>query len=124
MDAGRVLRNQTVLVENGTIVAVGRRIAIPATIDPLRPDANAGRIPGPHVYAAFMVDSSPRYNNLFVTTPDEARAIAAIAKTNGYDFIKVYNDLQAAGVSRYRVLAIATRSVGEFIQRSLPNAES
>lgn len=27
MDADRVLRNQTVLVENGTIVAVGRRIA-------------------------------------------------------------------------------------------------
>ncbi|HET9389275.1 MAG TPA: hypothetical protein VFO44_06485 [Steroidobacteraceae bacterium] len=144
MDADRVLRTQTVLVENGTIVAVGRRIAIPGTariveghgaylspgladmhthsdtredlkvylangvtsvlnmgdasagfIDQLRPEANAGRIPGPHVYAAFMVDGSPRYNNLFVTTPDEARAIVAIAKTNGYDFIKVYNDLPA-----------------------------
>ena len=28
-----------------------------------------------------------------MTTPDEARAIVRIAKTNGYDFIKVYNDL-------------------------------
>jgi hypothetical protein len=40
-----------------------------------------------------MVDGSLRYNNFFVTSPNEARAVVRIAKTNGYDFIKVYNDL-------------------------------
>ena len=144
MDAERVLRNQTVLVENGKIAAIGPGLKIPESarvldghgaylspgladlhthsdtredlkvylangvttvlnmgdasagfIDQLRPEANDGRIPGPHVYAAFMIDGSPRYNNLFVTTPAEARAIVHIARTNGYDFIKVYNDLPA-----------------------------
>lgn len=144
MDADRVLRNQTVLVENGKIAAIGAGLKVPESaqvldghgaylspglsdmhthsdtredlkvylangvtsvlnmgdasagfIDQLRPEANDGRIPGPHVYAAFMIDGSPRYNNLFVTTPSEARAIVHIARTNGYDFIKVYNDLPA-----------------------------
>ena len=58
-----------------------------------RPKVNAGKIPGPHVYAAFLVDGSPRYGHFFVTTPDEARALVRLAKTNGYEFIKVYNNL-------------------------------
>jgi hypothetical protein len=31
-----------------------------------------------------------------VTTPDEARALVRLVKTNGYDFIKVYNNLSPA----------------------------
>lgn len=58
-----------------------------------RPALNSGRIPGPHVYAAFRVDGTPRYGQFVVTTPDEARWVVRLAKTNGYDFIKVYNDL-------------------------------
>jgi hypothetical protein len=142
MDQEHVLQNQTVLVDEGRIAAIGPNVTIPKDarvveghraflspgladmhthstsredlkvylangvttilnmggasagfIDTLRPGANNGSIPGPHVYAAFRVDGSPQYNNFFVTTPDEARAIVRIAKTNGYDFIKVYNDL-------------------------------
>jgi len=40
-----------------------------------------------------MVDGSPEYANLFVTTPAEARAAVQLARTNGYDFIKVYDNL-------------------------------
>lgn len=59
----------------------------------VRPAIHAGTRPGPHVYAAFVVDGSPRYGHFAVTNADEARWIVRLAKTNGYEFIKVYNDL-------------------------------
>lgn len=143
MDSERVLANQTVLVEDGKIVAIGRAVKIPADariieghgkaflspgladmhthadtrndlavylangvtsvlnmgdaspgfIAQTRPAVNAGRLPGPHVYAAFVIDGSPRYGHFMVSTPDEARWAVRLARTNGYDFIKVYNDL-------------------------------
>jgi hypothetical protein len=146
MDSERVLANQTVLVEDGRIVAIGRAVKIPAGariidghgmaflspgladmhthadtrndlavylangvtsvlnmgdaspgfIAQTRPAVNAGRLPGPHVYAAFVIDGSPRYGHFMVTTPDEARWAVRLARTNGYDFIKVYNDLSPA----------------------------
>ncbi len=145
LDTERVLWDQTVLVADGRIAAVGRRLAIPTNarvedgkgaflspgladmhvhsdtredlevylangvtsvlnmggasagfMDQLRTEVNAGRRPGPHIYAAFRVDGSPRYNNFVIDTPEQARAIVGIAKTNGYQFIKVYNDLSPA----------------------------
>ena len=143
MDSDRVLRDQTVLVEDGKIAAIGTSLPAPAGatvidghgsawlspgladmhvhsdtaedmkvylangvttvlnmghasegfMDSVRPALNAGQAPGPHVYAGLLVDGSAQFGDLFVTTPDEARAIVDIAKTNGYDFIKVYNDL-------------------------------
>jgi len=64
-------------------------------MDQRRPLLNAGRRPGPHVYAAFRIDGTPEYGQFVVRTPDEARWITRLAKTNGYDFIKVYNNLSA-----------------------------
>lgn len=143
MDSQRVLREQTVVVERGRVVAIGPTPAIPsgarvvdgegrAFLSPgladmhthsdsradmklylangvtsvlhlgeapnafmaqVRPAINRGETPGPHVYAAFSVDGSPRYGHLTVTTADEARWIVRLAKTNGYEFIKVYNNL-------------------------------
>ncbi|HSN17098.1 MAG TPA: amidohydrolase [Gammaproteobacteria bacterium] len=143
MDADHVLPDQTVLVQDGKITALGSSIPVPAGatvidghgsaylspgladmhvhsdtaedmkvylangvttvlnmghasegfMDQLRPAINAGRQPGPHIYAGLLVDGSAQFGDLFVTTPAEARAIVDIAKTNGYDFIKVYNDL-------------------------------
>ncbi len=143
MDSDRVLRRQTVLVENGRISAIGASIAVPkqariidghgsAFLSPgladmhthadtaedmqlylangvtsvlnmgeasngfmaqLRPAINAGKQAGPHIYAAFLVDGSPRYGHFFVSTPEEARALVRLARTNGYEFIKVYNNL-------------------------------
>lgn len=82
-----------VYLANGVTTILNMGGASAGFMDSIRPGANKGALPGPHVYAAFRVDGSPQYNNFFVTTPDEARAIVRIAKTNGYDFIKVYNDL-------------------------------
>ena len=82
-----------VYLANGVTTILNMGGASAGSMDSIRPGANKGALPGPHVYAAFRVDGSPQYNNFFVTTPDEARAIVRIAKTNGYDFIKVYNDL-------------------------------
>ena len=36
---------------------------------------------------------SPRYGHLVVDDPDTARATMRVAKANGYDFLKVYNNL-------------------------------
>ncbi len=143
MDAERVLRRQTVLVEDRRITAIGPSLAVPknarvidghgrdflspgladmhthsdtaaemkvylangvtsvlnmgeasnAFMGQVRPAINGGIRPGPHIYAAFLVDGSPRYGHFTVTTPDEARWIVRMAKTNGYEFIKVYNNL-------------------------------
>lgn len=146
MDANRVLRDQTVIVQGSKITAVGLSIPVPsgstvidgrgtaclspgladmhvhsdtsedmkvflangvttvlnmghaseAFMDEIRPALNDGKLPGPHVYVGLLVDGSAQFDNLFVRTPAEARAIVDIAKTNGYDFIKVYNDLSPA----------------------------
>jgi hypothetical protein len=143
MDRERILENQSVLVENGTIAAIGPKVRAPADatvidghgseylmpgladmhvhsttsrdmavllangvtsalnmggattdfVDQTVPRLNRGELPGPHVYLALRVDGTPEYGQLVVTTPEQARALVGIAKTNGYDFIKVYNNL-------------------------------
>lgn len=143
MDRERVLRDQTVLVRGGRIVAIGRNVEVPAAavridghgkswlspgladmhthsqtkndlavylangvtsvlnmgdaragfIDKIVPAVNRGELPGPHVYTSFLVDGLPDYNGFVVRRPEEARAFVQLAKTNGYDFIKVYVDL-------------------------------
>ncbi|MGH6615217.1 amidohydrolase family protein [Sphingomonas sp.] len=59
-------------------------------VDTIVPEANGGKIPAPQVYTGFLVDGTTAYNAFVIKTPDEARAIVGLAKTNGYDFIKVY----------------------------------
>jgi imidazolonepropionase-like amidohydrolase len=140
MDQEHILRDQTVLVEDGTVAAIGRDIAVPkeariidghgaawlspgladlhthsetkddlaiylangvttvlqmggaraSFVDSTVPAIERGRIPGPRVLASFLVDGNTDYNGFVIRTPDEARAIVGLAKTNGYDFIKVY----------------------------------
>lgn len=158
MDRDRVLRDQTILVENGRIAAIGPNLAIPAdarridarglwlspgladlhthvqTRDDLaiylsygvtsvlhmgeasnafagrtRIAANDGAIPAPHIYTALAVDGSPRYGHLVVTTPEEARAAVLLARTNGYAFIKVYNNLSPQA---FAALVAAGREFG------------
>ena len=143
MDRERVLRDQSVLVEDGAITAIGANVAAPKNalivdghgteylspgladmhvhssnsrdmavflangvttvlnmggernsfMDQTRPALNRGEIPGPHFYASFIVDGTPEYGQFVVATPAQARAVVDLAKTNGYDFIKVYNNL-------------------------------
>ena len=85
-----------VYLANGVTTVLNMGHASEGFMDQLRPAINAGQQPGPHIYAGLLVDGSPQFSDLFVTTPAEARAIVDIAKTNGYDFIKVYNDLSPA----------------------------
>jgi hypothetical protein len=59
-------------------------------VDTIVPAVNRGAIPGPHVYTSFKVDGSTDYNGFVIKTPAEARSIVGLAKTNRYDFIKVY----------------------------------
>ena len=49
----------------------------------VRPAINRGARPGPHIYSGLLVDGSPQFGTLFVTTAAEAKAIVNIAKTNG-----------------------------------------
>jgi hypothetical protein len=143
MDSERVLRDQSVLVEDGRIAAVGPALAAPAGarivdghgtqylapgladmhvhadtrldmalfiangvttvlnmgdarsgfVTQTRAALDRGDIPGPHVLLAFVVDGTPEYGHFVVTTPLEARSAVHLAKANGYDYIKVYNNL-------------------------------
>lgn len=140
MDRERVLRDQTVLIKDGKIEAIGSNLSVPAGaravdghgtaylspgladmhthsetrddlavylangvttvlqmggaragfVDTIVPQVNKGAIPGPHVYASFLVDGTTNYNGFVIKTPAQGRAIVGLAKTNGYDFIKVY----------------------------------
>jgi len=140
MDRDRVLADHTVIVEGDTIVAMGRRLPVPAHahvidghktaylspgladmhshsetrndlavylangvttilhmggaragfVNAIVPAVNRGTIPGPHVYSSFRVDGSTDYGGFVLKTAAEARSIVGLAKTNKYDFIKVY----------------------------------
>ncbi len=82
-----------VLLANGITTVLNMGGAPSAFVDRLVPAINEGRLPGPQIYLALRVDGTPRYGQLVVANPAQARAVVDLAKTNGYDFIKVYNDL-------------------------------
>jgi len=181
MDVERVLRHQTVVVQDGRIVTLGGRVRLPegarvieghgtaflspgladmhvhsdtredltvylangvttvlnmgdassGFMDHIRPAVNEGKIAGPHVYAAFRVDGSSQYGSFVVTTPDECRAIVGLARTNGYDFIKVYNNLSSECFSalidegRRRNMAIIGHGVTQVgLERQLAEGQA
>lgn len=79
-----------VYLANGVTTVLHMGGARAGFVDTTVPAVNRGDIPGPHVYSSFMVDGSANYNGFVIKTPAEARSIVGLAKTNGYDFIKVY----------------------------------
>jgi len=139
----RVLHRQTVIVRDGRIAAIGRRLRVPedarivdgggtawllpgladmhnhvdrtpdlqvqlangittmlnmgearnSFVGRTRAAVERGEIDGPRIFAALAVDGSPQYGHLVVDDADTARAAATLARANGYDFIKVYNNL-------------------------------
>ncbi|WP_407353773.1 hypothetical protein [Luteimonas sp. R10] len=143
MDRERVLAGQTVLVEDGAIVAIGPALPVPdgarvvdgggeawllpgladmhnhldsrqdltvllglgvtttlhmgearnSFVGRMRAAVANGEQAGPRAFAALAVDGSPRYGHLVVADADDARATVRMAKANGYDFLKVYNNL-------------------------------
>lgn len=150
MDRDRVLDNQSVLIEDGTIKAIGPSVTVPAGarvidgadrflspgladmhvhsdtsrdmllflangvttvlnmggasqsfVDQTAPAINAGKKPGPHVYLSLRVDGTPQYGQLVVPSAALARSVVRLAKANGYDFIKVYNNLSPAAFQAF-----------------------
>ena len=86
-------RDMALYLANGVTTVLNMGEASNEFLAQVRPAIERGDKPGPHIHAAFLVDGSPRYGHFTVTTADEARAIVRLAKTNGYEFIKVYNNL-------------------------------
>ncbi|HEX4511274.1 MAG TPA: hypothetical protein VH328_14385 [Burkholderiaceae bacterium] len=86
-------RDMAVLLANGVTTVLNMGGATPPFVDQVVPRLNRGDLPGPHVYLALRVDGTPEYGQLVVATPAQARALVSLAKTNGYDFIKVYDNL-------------------------------
>jgi len=82
-----------IYLANGVTTVLNMGGASSGFLTHTRTAANEGRIPSPHVYIAFRVDGTPQYGEFIVITPDDARSLVHFAKTNGYDFIKVYNNL-------------------------------
>ncbi|MGH0223189.1 hypothetical protein NKY68_24455 [Sinorhizobium meliloti] len=170
MDQERILTAQTVIVHDGTIVAIGRDVTIPAGarivegrgawlspgladmhnhvdgandlalqlslgvttmlnmgearnsfVGRTRAAIARGNVPGPRAFAALAIDGSPQHGHLVVATAEDARATVQVAKANGYDFIKVYNNLSteafaalttAAAEARIPVVGHGVTSVG------------
>jgi len=88
--------DMAVYLANGVTSVLNMGEASNGFVGRTKPRANRAEIPSPHVYTALRIDGTPRYGSFVVTTPDEVRAAVRLAKTNGHDFIKVYNDLTPA----------------------------
>jgi len=87
--------DMSVYLANGVTSVLNMGEAAHSFVGRTKPAANRGEIPSPYIYTAFRLDGSPRYGSFVVTTPAEARMAVRLAKANGNDFIKVYNDLSA-----------------------------
>ncbi|WP_140725898.1 amidohydrolase family protein [Pseudomonas sp. Hp2] len=159
MDRERVLAGQTVLVEDGVVTALGRKVKVPegarvidghgrAWLLPGLADMHNhldsrqdmavllglgitttlnmgearnsfvgrtrlaianGELAGPRAFVALAVDGSPRYGHLVVRDAGDAQAVVRIAQANGYDFLKVYNNLSAEA---FQALMAAAKSAG------------
>ncbi|WP_447755637.1 amidohydrolase family protein [Sphingopyxis fribergensis] len=83
------------LLANGVTTMLNMGEATNAFAGRTRIAVNKGEVPGPQIFTAFVVDGDPQYGHFVVRTPDEARAIVRLAKTNGYSFMKVYTNLSA-----------------------------
>lgn len=87
--------DMSVYLANGVTTVLNMGEASHGFVGRTKPAANRGEIPSPYIYTALRLDGSPRYGSFVVTTPAEARMAVRLAKANGNDFIKVYNDLGA-----------------------------
>lgn len=158
MDGDRALARQTVLVEDGRIVAMGDALPLPedarvvdgagawlllgladmhnhldgrqdlavqlalgitttlhmgearnSFVGRTRGAVAAGELAGPRSFVALAVDGSPRYGHLVVRDADDARATLRVAQANGYDALKLYNNLSP---DAFEALVSGARAVG------------
>jgi len=86
-------RDMQLFLANGVTTVLNMGGERTGFMDTVVPKLNRGELPGPHFYSSFIVDGTPEYGQFVVATPAQARAVVELAKANGYDFIKVYNNL-------------------------------
>jgi hypothetical protein len=60
------------------------------------PDIASGELVGPQMFFAFMLDGSQALQRFVISTPQQGRDAVGLARANGYDFIKLYNNVTAA----------------------------
>ena len=98
-----------VMLANGITTALDMGEAGNAFVGRTRAAVDKGDIPGPRIFAALAVDGSPRYGHLVVPNPEAAAWAIGLAKSNGYEFIKVYNGLSP---DVFAALAIQAKGAG------------
>ncbi|HWJ96298.1 MAG TPA: amidohydrolase family protein, partial [Telluria sp.] len=83
-------------VANG-VLQVADLSAMPETLEQRRV-IDAGKVLGPHIVAAAMVDGKPPIwpegMTSVATTPEQGRQLVRDAKAQGYDLMKVYSKLE------------------------------
>ena len=75
----------------------------------IRADIRRGDVIGPQMLFSLMVDGTDEFGVLKVRDPDAGRATVRLASDNGYDFIKVYNNVSP---DTFDALVEAGRRVG------------
>lgn len=86
-------QDMAVMLAKGVTTTMNMGEARNSFVGRLRLAVERGDIPGPRAFAALAVDGSPEYAHLVLETVEDVKAAVQLAKTNRYDFIKVYNNL-------------------------------
>jgi imidazolonepropionase-like amidohydrolase len=95
----RVDDDLALFITNGVTTALHMGAAPSDMVALDRQAIAAGKLVGPQLFFAFLVDGTAARGNAHVNTPQQARAMVQFAKANDYDFIKVYNSIDAAEFS-------------------------
>ena len=85
----------SLLLANGVTTMLNMGEATNSFAGRTRIAVNEGKVPGPQIFTALVVDGDPQYGHLVIERAEDARAIVGIAKANGYSFIKAYTNLSA-----------------------------
>jgi imidazolonepropionase-like amidohydrolase len=80
-------------IANGVTTALHMGLAPSYMVVEDRRAIESGNLVGPQLFFGFMVDGNADAGRPHVSTPQQARAMVDFAKANGYEFIKVYNDI-------------------------------
>ncbi|MGA8026378.1 MAG: amidohydrolase family protein [Bryobacteraceae bacterium] len=124
------LEDLRLYLANGVTTTLNMGNASRTFVVETRKQIEEGKILGPHVFAGFLIDGSPELGLYWVHDEEDARATVRRAREDGYEFIKVYNNLTApefsaiADESKKQHLAVighGVRSVG--LQKSFEQGQ-
>ncbi len=84
----------------------------------LRNEIIKGKVIGPRIALAFLIDGGDGSGNI-ANTPEDGRQTVRIAKAQGYEFIKVYSGLNA---ETFKAIVDEARKLGMKVIGHIPNA--